>query len=354
LELGGVHAIGEPQDREYGPGTEGRAAAELGLTKRFGLQIEGGSLWLAHTNPPMDPSIADHSDGAALFAMAGARLRPLFDVAGPWVDANVGYVRTGTLARVGFDAHVGYDWRVGDGRWDLGPYAGYFQVLQPGNTLRPQDAHVLSIGIHVALGAARTPVPVATPLPPVVFPEFQPQLPSDRDGDGIIDAQDACPDVPGVASEDPALNGCPPRPAAVRIVDDRIEYGEIVLFETDEAEVQDGAIPILRDLAKFIADKPQIEEVEIIGHADERGTEDYNLRLSRARAEAVRATLVSFGVDETRLTTKGLGFRHPLAHGHFEDDWRQNRRVEFRISKVRAGASNPPTMPPSGTQGAQP
>jgi outer membrane protein OmpA-like peptidoglycan-associated protein len=353
LELGGAHAVADPQDREYGPGTEGRLAAELALGRIFGLQVEGGSLWLAHTNAPMDPSLADHGDGSALFAMGGLRVRPLFDVAGPWLDANVGYVRTGTLDRAGFDGHVGYDWRVGQGRWDVGPYVGYFQIVQPGDALRPQDAHVLSVGIHVALGASRTPPPVsAVEPPPPPPPPPEPAPPSDRDGDGIVDEQDACPDVAGPRSDDPALNGCPPRSDAVRVVDDRIEYGEVILFETDRAEVEEGAWPMLRNLAKFMIGNPQIEEVEITGHADERGSEDHNLRLSAARAEAVRTLLVSFGVESTRLTPKGFGFRRPRAQGHTEDDWRQNRRVEFRISKLHDAQGRPPAVP--GSQGVHP
>lgn len=356
LELGGAHAVGEPQGREYGPGAEGRLAVEIGLGRAFGLQVEGGSLWLAHTNPPRDVSIADHGDGTAGFVMGGARIRPFFDVAGPWVDANVGYVRTGSLDRVGFDAHIGYDWRVGSGRWDVGPYVGYFQVVQPGDALRPEDAHVLSVGIHIALGAERTAVPMVAaeppPAPPPALPP-EPPVPPDRDGDGIADAQDACPDVPGPRSDDPKLNGCPPPAEVVRVVENRIQYGETILFETNRAEVQQSALPVVEVLAKFINASPQIEEVEIIGHADERGTEDYNLPLSKARAEAVRAILVGFGVQPHRLIAVGLGSRRPRVQGHSEDEWRQNRRVEFRIAKVRNGRGSSTTLP-NAPPGGQP
>jgi OOP family OmpA-OmpF porin len=350
----------DPQGQEYGPGTEGRIAAEFPLARALGLQLEGGSLWLAHTNPPMDPSIADHGDGTAAFAMGGVRLRPLLDVAGPWIDANVGYVRTGMADRIGFDGHIGYDWRVGEGRWDVGPYIGYFQVVQPGDTLRPQDAHVLSIGIHVALGAERTVVPVAAsqPLPPAPLEPPPPPPPPDRDDDGISDAQDACPDVPGVPSENPANNGCPPKSDPVHIVDDRIEYGEVILFGTESAEVQESATPVLRSLAAFINANSQIDELEITGHSDERGGEDYNQRLSKARADAVRTILVSLGVQPARLTAKGFGFRRPRVQGHTEDEWRQNRRVEFRISKTRSGqppgATSSPSPHPAAEQGRHP
>jgi outer membrane protein OmpA-like peptidoglycan-associated protein len=354
LELGGAHAVGEPQSHEYGPGAEGRLAIELGLGRAFGLQVEGGSLWLAHTNPPRDVSIADHGDGIAGFVMGGARVRPMFDVAGPWVDANVGYVRTGTRDRVGFDAHIGYDWRIGSGRWDVGPYVGYFQILQPGDALRPEDAHVVSVGIHIALGAERTPLSmVAADLPPGPPPIPQEPPSADRDGDGIADAQDACPDVPGPRSDDPKLNGCPPPAETVRVVENRIQYGETILFETNRAEVQQSALPLVEVLAKFINANPQIEEVEIIGNADERGTEDYNLRLSKARAEAVRGMLLGLGVQPRRLIAEGVGSHRPRAAGHTEDEWRQNRRVEFRIAKVRNGHGSSTTLP-IGPQGGQP
>ena len=333
-ELGGARAVGDPQGYEYGQGGEGRLAVELALSRALGLQLEGGSVWLAHANAPTDPSIADHGDGSASFAMAGMRVRPLTEVAGPWLDANVGYVRTGVLDRVGFDAHLGYDWRVGQGRWDVGPYVGYFQIVQPGDTLRPGDAHVVSVGIHVALGAEReviAPVVAAQPPPPAPPP---PPPPSDRDRDGIVDAEDACPDVAGVATSDPKTNGCPP--SDVRVVDDRIEYGEVVLFDTGRSVIAAEAWQVLQHLADFLNANQQIEEVRIGGHADERGAEDYNRRLSQARADAVREILVRFGVAATRLEPEGFGYSRPRAQGHTEDDWRQNRRVEFRITKVRS------------------
>jgi OOP family OmpA-OmpF porin len=353
LELGGAEAVGDPQGSEYGPGGEGRIAAELALSRAIGLQLEGGSLWLGHSNPPSDPSIADHGNGTAVFAMGGVHLRPFTEVAGPWLDANVGYVRTGELDRIGFEAHVGYDWRVGQGRWDVGPYVGYLQIMEPGDTLRPGDAHVLSVGIHVALGAERpAPSPVIAAEPPA--PPSQPGPPasplSDRDGDGIADAQDACPDIPGVPSDDPASNGCPPPSDAVRVVDNRIEYGQVVLFDTGSSVLVTAAWGVVQRLADFINANPGFEEVHISGHADERGPEEYNRRLSQARADAVREILVRFGVNAARLTPEGFGFSHPRAQGHTEDDWRQNRRVEFVISKIRnaQGTSTTLTLGPPG------
>jgi outer membrane protein OmpA-like peptidoglycan-associated protein len=129
----------------------------------------------------------------------------------------------------------------------------------------------------------------------------------------------------------------------VRVVADRIEYDERILFDTDQAHVHHASWPILSKLADFIERSAAIEVVDISGHADERGTEQYNLELSRERAEAVRALLIHFGVDADRLTTQAYGKAHPRAEGHSEKEWRENRRVEFHIMQVRdaLGTSTP-------------
>ncbi|MDP9035905.1 MAG: OmpA family protein, partial [Myxococcota bacterium] len=221
--------------------------------------------------------------------------------------------------------------------------------------LQPGDAHVLSIGIHVALGVERTPPPVEvslapSPEPAVPPPPLPPPPPPDRDHDGIADAEDACPDIPGVPSQDPAKNGCPPPGDAVRVVETHIDYDEVIHFDTDRAHVHHASWPILQKLAVFISAHPDIEVVDISGHADERGTEAYNLQLSKARAEAVKELLVRFGVDSARLTTQAYGFSHPRSAGHTENDWRENRRVEFLITRVRNPQGGSTSLP-AGAQG---
>src|SRR5271170_4441899 len=151
LDAGGAHAIGDPQGREYGFGATGHLALELPLNNEAGVQAKIGGLWLADGSPPSDPTLANHGAGTALSAMAGIRLRPFTRWAGPWVDVDLGYLRTGDKDRFGFDADAGYDFRIGQGRWDVGPYVGYVQIVEPDDSLRPQDAHILSLGIHVGL-----------------------------------------------------------------------------------------------------------------------------------------------------------------------------------------------------------
>ena len=195
--VGGAHAVGEPQSHELGYGVVGDVDVELLLAKVLGLQAEIGGGWLPQTNAPADPTIAPHGDGTYFSAMLGLRLHPLgaAHVAGLWADVNGGYVRTGASNRPGIDAHLGYDFRVGSGRWDVGPFVGYTDVIQPSDALRPQDAHIFSVGLQVSLGA-----PQPSPR----------RIRSDSDGDGVFDDEDACPNVPGVRTSNPLTNGCPP------------------------------------------------------------------------------------------------------------------------------------------------
>ena len=73
--------------------------------------------------------------------------------------------------------------------------------------------------------------------------------------------------------------------------------------------------------------------VVIEGHCDERGTEEYNLALGQRRADAVKAYLVSYGIDSARISTLSYGEQRPAAAGSTEAAWAKNRRCEFIITK---------------------
>ena len=74
--------------------------------------------------------------------------------------------------------------------------------------------------------------------------------------------------------------------------------------------------------------------VIIEAHCDERGSNEYNLSLSERRALAVRAALISSGIDGIRLQTRGYGEERPVAFGHDESSWRLNRRAEFIFTQM--------------------
>jgi peptidoglycan-associated lipoprotein len=102
---------------------------------------------------------------------------------------------------------------------------------------------------------------------------------------------------------------------------------EPVHFGFNEATLPPEAQSRLGDLAKCIKDARG--KVELGGHADERGTEEYNLQLSQKRAASVKKYLVDLGVPGNKLKTVGYGENKPAVQGSNEEAWAANRRVEF-------------------------
>lgn len=100
-----------------------------------------------------------------------------------------------------------------------------------------------------------------------------------------------------------------------------------VRFGFNEHSLTGEAQQQLAELAECMKEKGFSLTLE--GHADERGTEEYNLHLSNLRASAVKAYLTDLGAAATGLRTVGYGENRPLERGHGEDAWAANRRVEF-------------------------
>ena len=336
---GAAHAIGGTQEQEFGAGGGGSATVELAVGDLLGVQGSGGAVVLAAGAPPSDPNIARHGTGAAFLGMVGVRFRPLgaARVAGPWIDANGGLAQTGNAARVAVDAHIGWDFRVSERtRWDMGPYLGLTQIMQSELSLRPDDARIAWVGIQLSIGASdKRP---AVLVPPDAAPE-----PAVRDRDGTAEVEDICPprDEYGGARE-----GCPD--ADVKLVGDRIVIDDVIHFELNSPRIRTRSRGLVRKVARFIIENPDILELSIEGHADARGTEQYNLKLSEERAASTRAMLVSFGVDEARLHVIGHGKSRPLVATPLAEQ--KNRRVEFIVMRSRE-AAGPPARQASITGG---
>lgn len=104
--------------------------------------------------------------------------------------------------------------------------------------------------------------------------------------------------------------------------------GEAVYFDFNRSNVKRNQRGKIDEIAACMAD-PNAATVVLGGHADERGTEEYNLALSESRAEAVKRYLVNKGVDSGKLDTRGYGESNPAVSGSNERAWSKNRRVEF-------------------------
>ena len=103
-----------------------------------------------------------------------------------------------------------------------------------------------------------------------------------------------------------------------------------VFFEFDQSELKKESFNELNRIAEFLKDKDSVI-IELSGHTDNKGGDDYNLSLSQKRAEAVKSYLVSKGVPDNRLVAKGYGKSAPVTTNNTEEGRLQNRRVEFLI-----------------------
>ena len=105
----------------------------------------------------------------------------------------------------------------------------------------------------------------------------------------------------------------------------------------------DSASALEHDVA--ILQKNPETRIEIQGHADERGTTEYNLALGQRRAEAVKDRMVRMGITGSRLATISYGEERPLVSAQNESAWSQNRRAEFRVLGTGAGEAVKGTVP---------
>jgi peptidoglycan-associated lipoprotein len=112
------------------------------------------------------------------------------------------------------------------------------------------------------------------------------------------------------------------------------QYGEArdrVLFPYDSAAISEHYLSILKDIAEFLKKRPDVT-VTIEGHADERGTRDYNLALGERRAIAVKHVLAALGIDNQRMSLLSYGKERPAVIGSSEYAWSQNRRAVVTVN----------------------
>ena len=105
---------------------------------------------------------------------------------------------------------------------------------------------------------------------------------------------------------------------------------ELVLFNFDRSEIMERYKGVLRQKADFLRAHPNIR-VQIEGHADERGTVQYNLALGDRRAESARVFLTALGIAADRLSTISFGEERPLDPSKNEAAYGKNRRARFLV-----------------------
>lgn len=143
--------------------------------------------------------------------------------------------------------------------------------------------------------------------------------PLDSDGDGVTDDRDRCPGTPAGTRVD--ADGCPLPVAQVASIKLKVNFA----FDSDV--VQEQYFSDLSELAEFLKRFDDLQ-VDVEGHTDSIGPEDYNQQLSQRRAKAVVDMLVNqYGIEASRLEPKGYGESQPVASNDTEEGRAENRRV---------------------------
>ena len=178
---------------------------------------------------------------------------------------------------------------------------------------------LLFLLLAFGVGCAKKQPPIARPMPPPP-PE----------------STTTAPPAPPLPVEEPV--GVPPEPVA----EDSIASGSIddinrnsplnpAFFGLDSSELDAAAQRVLEENAEALK-KYQSFQISIEGHADERGTAEYNLALGERRAVAARNYLVSLGISADRVKIVSYGKEFPFDPGHNEEAWAKNRRAHFVVT----------------------
>ncbi len=210
----------------------------------------------------------------------------------------------------------------------------------------------------VAAAAPESPAPVMRPPPapkpePAKHGESRPvadpthNMEGDRDGDGIPDSVDRCPDEPETHNGFQDEDGCPDR-GRVIVSSSRLEILDKVYFTSRQSDLKSISTPILDAIVATLRGNPQITRIEVQGHGDEH--EGADQRLTTQRAENVKRYLVQHGIEARRIEARSYGHSRPVCAQHDEACWSKNRRVEFVILNRNDGPVGHAPAPPAPKQ----
>ena len=321
LEPGMAAAAGAPQSHFFGPGFGASLKGLIGLNRY--LDAQAG---ITYVGLPARAPAPSRELGGAIAVGAGLRLKRPHDLArgySPWLDVDLMYARTGERDRFAFSIGTGLSSALdADRRFWLGPFVRYFEVVQ-GHRLGADntDAKIFIVGASLEFGSAhRRNEPIAIACPPCVIDQV-----SDRDGDGVADRMDMCPDAPGPAEHE----GCPIYKKVV-VRPDKLELREKILFSWDKAVIEPQSYALLDEVVQALKDNKSFR-VRVEGHTDSSGPETHNQTLSEDRAHAVLDYLVAHGIPADRLGWKGFSSSQPMDRNDTEAGREANRRVEFVV-----------------------
>ena len=284
------------------------SAVRIGLVPHELVVLDigvGGGAFLSSAQEP----------GGLLDVLAGVEIGGDLEVGRAWASVHAGVGITGSLARARLSLALGLDISATPEE-SLGPAIEYGHLFEEDGENRSDDAAWLTIGLTGSFRAfeppPRAPPPPAPPAPTA-----------------------PAPPPPPLASVDPVSEE-----ALLEMLDEAagLEPRELlvpVLFGFDSTEIISCSAGSLRALRDHLEEHPEIEVLEIEGHADGSGSDAYNLDLATRRAEAIRDWLIAHEIDATRLRIRSRGEAAPVETNGDEAGREQNRRVRFRVAVER-------------------
>jgi OmpA-OmpF porin, OOP family len=253
---------------------------------------------------------------------------PVTSVVRPYVLAGTGGITDdiashgpntdSLLAEAGVGMLVGLGQQTGSTRWQLRSEVKYRREFIKNTAYIPNDPGdiIAGIGFQFMFGAPTPPPPPVAKAAPAVVEEPPPPPP---------------PPPPPEPCHAPAGFQVD---ANCRIIEQTLVV-RAVDFEFNSLRLTEPAQETLDEVATALAKQPEMQ-VEIQGYTDSIGADAYNLNLSQKRADAVKAYLVSKGLNSASLTAKGYGKADPIASNATRDGRAQNRRVAFAVTSAPA------------------
>ena len=147
---------------------------------------------------------------------------------------------------------------------------------------------------------------------------------SDPDATGAVPGGDAGPNTGGIGDDPIGRGEQIPDPYGS-------ELSNIIYFAFDSSEIRAADTDIVARHAAQMANNSRME-IRLEGHADERGSREYNIGLGERRSQAVRRLLLIQGASVGQISTVSFGEERPVAIGSSEGEYAQNRRVEFKYT----------------------
>ena len=339
LGLASGMAAAAAEDRDYFSLGVGYTVPDNGRAADYGLGGSAGYGWwlggrlalearlFANAFEAVNPAAGTYSQeglGIDLSVALGAREAGHFyvlaggggaynDVGSAALDGGGGYANAAIGWRDTLAADAGTRWRVEARAVSDGFNGGQLDTL---------------LAFLVEFGPRPEVAPVATPPrrivqivpPPAPPPPPAPEAPPDADGDGVLDADDQCPET--LRGARVQADGC--------VWEEQVITMSNLRFVVNSDKLNADIRERLDEVARFFKNQPDVV-MDVYGHTDAQGSEAFNLKLSKGRAASVRAYLIGQGIAAERLTSDGFGESKPIADNATEEGRARNRRVDLHI-----------------------